>query len=59
VDAAESLERAHTKNFLDAVTHGAAVNAPLEAGVAASVPVLMAVKSYWAKTVVTTLNERA
>ena len=59
VDAAESLERAHTKNFLDAITHGTALNAPLEAGVAASVPVLMAVKSYWAKTVVTSLNESA
>jgi predicted dehydrogenase len=59
VNATESLERAHTKNFLDAITHGTPLNAPLEAGVAASVPVLMAVKSYWSKAVVTSLNESA
>jgi predicted dehydrogenase len=59
VNATESLERAHTKNFLDAITQGAPLNAPLEAGVAASVPVLMAVKSYWSKAVVTSLNESA
>jgi predicted dehydrogenase len=57
VDTTESLERAHTKNFLDAITQGEPLNAPLEAGIAASVPVLMAVKSYWSKTAVTSLDE--
>ena len=55
-DTKESLERAHTKNFLDAVITGAAPNAPLEDGIAASVPVLLAVKSYWSKNVATTLD---
>jgi predicted dehydrogenase len=59
VDATENLERAHTKNFLYAITQGTAPNAPLEAGVAASVPVLMAVKAYWSKAVVTSLDETA
>lgn len=58
VDTRENLERSHTKNFLDAVTGGAAPNAPLDAGLAASVPVLLALKSYWNKgTVQTKLNE--
>ena len=47
VDTKESLERSHTKNFLDAVTNGATPNAPLEVGLAASMPVLLALKSYW------------
>jgi predicted dehydrogenase len=59
VDVTQSLERAHTANFLDAITHGAALNAPLQAGIAASVPVLMAVDSYWSKSVVTSLKESA
>lgn len=58
-DTKESLERAHTKNFLDAVTQGAAPNAPLEAGIAASTPVLLAVKSYWSQTTVTSLDEKS
>jgi len=59
VDSSESLEAAHARNFLDAITHGARPNAPLDDGIAASVPVLMAVKSYWSKTIVTSLNEKA
>lgn len=59
VDVAQSLERAHTANFLDAITRGVALNAPLRAGIAASVPVLMAVDSYWSKSVVTSLKESA
>jgi len=59
VDTTENLERAHTRNFLDAITQGTQPNAPLEAGVAASVPVLMAVKAYWSKAVVTSLDESA
>jgi predicted dehydrogenase len=59
VDVTQSLERAHTANFLDAITRGAALNAPLQAGIAASVPVLMAVDSYWSKSVVTSLKESA
>jgi predicted dehydrogenase len=55
VDSRENLELAHTRNFLDAVTQGTAPNAPLEAGVAASVPVLLAVQSYWSKEVATKL----
>ncbi len=56
-DSKESLEVSHTRNFLDAVTQGSKLNAPLETGIAASVPVLLAVKSYWSQTVATTLNE--
>jgi predicted dehydrogenase len=58
VDTRENLERAHTKNFMDAVTNGAKLNAPLEAGISASVPVLLALKSYWNQgTVQTKLDE--
>ncbi len=55
----ESLERMHTKNFLDAITHGTSLNAPLDAGLAASMPVLMAVESYWSKASVTSLDRNA
>ena len=47
VEAAESRERAHTKNFLDAITGGAPVHAPLQAGIDACRPVQMALQSYW------------
>lgn len=46
-DSHESLERAHTKNFLDAVVTGAKLNAPIQAGIDASIPVQMALQSYW------------
>jgi predicted dehydrogenase len=49
----ESLERAHTGNFIDAITKGAKVNAPLEDGLAASVPVMMALQSYWTNKICT------
>jgi predicted dehydrogenase len=49
VDTKENLERSHTKNFLDAVTNGTTPNAPLDAGLAASFPVLLALKSYWSQ----------
>ncbi len=47
VNSTESLERAHTRNFLDAVVSGAKLNAPIQAGIDASVPVQMALNSYW------------
>jgi predicted dehydrogenase len=59
VDTKQDLEAAHTKNFLDAITNGVSLNAPLDAGLAASVPVLMAVKSYWSSAAVTSLDEHA
>jgi predicted dehydrogenase len=49
VDSTESLERAHSKNFLDAITQGARLNAPLQAGIEASVPVLLALQAYWSQ----------
>lgn len=58
-DTKEVLEVSHTRNFLDAITHGSKPNAPLEAGIAASVPVLLAVQSYWSKAVATTLDTKA
>jgi predicted dehydrogenase len=42
----ESLEREHTRNFLDAVLGTKPVNAPLKAGIDASLPVQMALRSY-------------
>jgi predicted dehydrogenase len=47
VTASEGLERAHTRNFLDAICSGARVNAPLQAGIDASRPVQLALRSYW------------
>jgi hypothetical protein len=47
VDATESLEIAHTRNFVDAILKRTAVNAPLQAGIDASRPVQMALQSYW------------
>jgi predicted dehydrogenase len=49
VNSTESLERAHSKNFLDAITQGARPNAPLQAGLEASVPVLLALQAYWSQ----------
>lgn len=45
--SSENLERAHTANFLDAITGKGKANAPLEAGLAATRPVQMALQSYW------------
>jgi predicted dehydrogenase len=47
VTANESLEAAHTRNFLDAITKGTPLNAPLSAGIEASRPVQMSLQSYW------------
>ncbi len=52
VDSTESLERAHTKNFLDAVVSGSKVNAPTQAGIEASLPVQMALRSYWSHKII-------
>jgi hypothetical protein len=49
----QDLEAAHTKNFLDAVVAGSPVSAPLEAGLDATLPVQMCLKSYWSRKIVT------
>ena len=53
VKAAGPLERAHTANFIDAIVKGDKVNASLETGLAASVPVMMALQSYWSNKIST------
>jgi predicted dehydrogenase len=52
-DSNQDLERAHTGNFIDAIVNGSKVNAPLAAGMAASVPVMMALQSYWSRKLCT------
>ena len=52
----QNLERAHTGNFLDAIVNGTRVNAPVTAGLAASVPVMMALDSYWSHQICTELT---
>jgi predicted dehydrogenase len=52
-DSTQDLERAHTGNFIDAIVNGSKVNAPLAAGMAASVPVMMALQSYWSRKLCT------
>ena len=47
VQATQNLEKAHAGNFIDAIMKTAKVNAPLEDGLAASIPVMMALQSYW------------
>jgi predicted dehydrogenase len=49
VDYKAELEVAHTKNFVDAIVRGAKLNAPLAAGLSATRPVEMALRSYWDK----------
>ncbi len=51
VTSAESLECAHTGNFLDAIVKSEKPNAPLEIGLAASVPVMLALESYWSNKI--------
>jgi predicted dehydrogenase len=53
VDSTQSLERAHTANFLDAIVNGDKLNAPLAAGLAASAPVMLALESYWTQKIAT------
>jgi len=48
----QNLEVAHTKNFLDAVITGSKPSAPLSAGLSATLPVEMSLKSYWSQKVV-------
>lgn len=43
----QDLEVAHTRNFLDAITNGTPVSAPLSAGLEATLPVQMCLESYW------------
>ncbi len=49
----QDLELAHTANFLDAVTNGSKPSAPVSAGLAATLPVEMALHSYWNKKMAT------
>lgn len=49
VDATERLELSHTRNFTNAVLGKGKVNAPIRAGIQASLPVQMALKSYWSR----------
>lgn len=51
-NATQSLEREHTTNFIDAIVKGGKINAPLSAGLEASVPVMMALQSYWSRKMV-------
>jgi predicted dehydrogenase len=53
VPSTQILESAHTANFIDAIVQGHATNAPLAAGLEASVPVMMALQSYWSQKIVT------
>lgn len=53
VDSKQDLEAAHTSNFVDAVVLGKKVNAPLSAGLDATLPVEMALRSYWDKKTIT------
>lgn len=52
VSATEILEKAHTRNFVDAILNGTTPNAPLKAGIDASRPVQMALRSYWTHKVI-------
>jgi predicted dehydrogenase len=53
VSATGTLEQAHTRNFIDAIVSGTRISAPLQAGVDASRPVQMALRSYWTHKLVT------
>jgi predicted dehydrogenase len=47
VESTQDLEVAHTRNFIDAVVTGSTVSASLDAGLDATLPVQMALQSYW------------
>jgi predicted dehydrogenase len=53
VKSTQDLELAHTGNFIDAIVKGSKVNAPLAAGLAATLPVQMALRSYWLHKLIT------
>jgi predicted dehydrogenase len=55
VKTTQNLERAHTGNFIDAIVKGDKINAPIDAGIEASVPVMMALDSYWSQKICTGL----
>jgi len=55
VKATQRLEDAHAGNFIDAIVKGAKVNAPLSAGLEASIPVMMCLDSYWEHKICTEL----
>lgn len=46
VNSSENLERAHTRNFLDAIQGAAKPTAPFETGISATRPVQMALEAY-------------
>lgn len=52
VTSTQDLERAHTGNFIDAIVLGSKVNAPLSAGLDATLPVQMALRSYWSRKMI-------
>ncbi|MGB7266241.1 MAG: Gfo/Idh/MocA family oxidoreductase [Terracidiphilus sp.] len=56
VKVTQSLEQAHAGNFIDAIVKGDKINAPLSAGLDASVPVMMALDSYWSHKLCTELT---
>lgn len=53
VPSTQILERAHTSNFIDAIMGKQPANAPLAAGLEASIPVMMALQSYWSNDLCT------
>jgi len=53
LEARQSLEQAHAKSFLDAVILGTKTPAPLSIGLDATMPVEMALRSYWDRKTVT------
>jgi len=53
LDAHQSLEQAHAKSFLDAVILGTKTPAPLAIGLDATMPVEMALRSYWDRKTIT------
>jgi predicted dehydrogenase len=53
VDNKQPLEEAHVKSFADAVLTGSKQSAPIQAGIEATIPVEMALKSYWDKKTIT------
>ncbi len=48
----QDLDAAHARSFVDAVLTGSQTPAPLAAGLAATLPVAMALQSYWSRSTV-------
>lgn len=55
VKATQNLEQAHAGNFIDAIVKSEKINAPLAAGLDASIPVMMALESFWTNKLCTQL----